>query len=94
MPLSKPSSIIHVEDGSPEKSLETTPSLEEQYMESGLNRDDAHFLANFPEKKRNKCVRKVIPTICLIYKSGITLVGLDRLASLPYVRLSIPCQLY
>lgn len=58
MPNSKPSSVIHVEDASPEKNLEAGPSLE-TYMESGLSRDDAYFLANFTDEKRNKCVRKV-----------------------------------
>ncbi|KAJ6184196.1 hypothetical protein N7519_005497 [Penicillium mononematosum] len=64
MPTSKPSSVIHVEDAFPEKCLEAAPSLEQTYMESGLSRDDAHFLANFPEEKRNKCIRKIDWRLC------------------------------
>lgn len=58
MSTSKPSSVIHVEDTSPEKNLEAASTLE-TYIESGLSRDDAYFLANFTDEKRNKCVRKV-----------------------------------
>jgi hypothetical protein len=95
MPTSKPSSIIHVEDAFPEKGLEAAPSLEQTYMESELSRDDAYFLANFPEEKRNKCIRKVSWIMCLICdSSGITLVSIDRLASLPHAGVSLPCLLY
>lgn len=65
MSTSKPSSVIHVEDTSPEKNLEAASSLE-TYMESGLSRDDAYFLASFTDEKRKKCVRKVSHTMCLI----------------------------
>ncbi|KAJ5409435.1 uncharacterized protein N7487_003794 [Penicillium crustosum] len=47
----------------PEKNLEAGPSLE-TYMESGLSRDDAYFLANFTDEKRNKCVRKIDWRLC------------------------------
>lgn len=59
MPSSKPSSVLYVEDASPEKCLEAAPSLEQVYMESGLSQDDAYFLANFSDAKRKKCIRKV-----------------------------------
>ncbi|CAG8903779.1 unnamed protein product [Penicillium egyptiacum] len=64
MPNSKPSSVIHVEDVFPEKSLEAAPSLEHTYMDSGLSRDDAYFLANFSNEKRNKCIWKIDWRLC------------------------------
>lgn len=59
MTSAKPESPIEVEDASNEKNLEAVPSLEESYMESGLSREDALFLANFSDERRKKCVRKV-----------------------------------
>jgi hypothetical protein len=59
MPSHKPTSPIEVEDASNEKSLEAAPDLEEIYMESGLSREDAVFLATFSDERRTKCVRKV-----------------------------------
>ncbi|OJJ55945.1 hypothetical protein ASPSYDRAFT_80621 [Aspergillus sydowii CBS 593.65] len=64
MPTSKPSSVHYVEDAPPEKCLEAAPSLEQTYMESGLNQDDAYFLANFPDEKKKKCVRKIDWRLC------------------------------
>ncbi|KAL4933251.1 major facilitator superfamily domain-containing protein [Aspergillus undulatus] len=60
----KRSSVISMEDGSSEKHLETVPSLEQRYIESGLSRDDACFLANFPDERRRQCVRKIDWRLC------------------------------
>lgn len=57
------SSLAGVENSPPEKSLEDAPSLEQTYIESGLSREDAAFLASFPDTLRTKCIRKV--SICL-----------------------------
>jgi hypothetical protein len=59
MSVFKRSSVVHMEHASAEKHLEDAPSLEQTYMESGLSRDDAYFLASFTEEQRRKCVRKV-----------------------------------
>lgn len=59
MSPAKPASPVEVEDASKEKSLEAAPSLEESYVESGLSREDALFLASFSDERRKKCVRKV-----------------------------------
>lgn len=91
MPSSKPSSVLYVEDAPPEKCLEAAPSLEQVYLESGLNEDDAHFLANFPDEKRKKCVRKVRPDTWIErVESNLS----DRLASLPSVGVPVSCVLY
>lgn len=93
MPSSKPSSVIHVEDASSEKTLEAAPSLEQTYIESGLSRDDAYILANFPDAKRKKCVRKVSEALYRgIARHNVWVV--DRLASLSAVGLSLPHLLY
>ena len=59
MPRSKPFNLNEVESFSPEKNLEAAPSLEQTYMEAGLSREDASFLADFSDERRKKCVRKV-----------------------------------
>ncbi|BCS29278.1 uncharacterized protein APUU_70848A [Aspergillus puulaauensis] len=64
MSPAKPASPIEVEDASKEKSLEAAPSLEESYMESGLSREDALFLASFSDERRKKCVRKIDWRLC------------------------------
>lgn len=71
MPSAKLESPIEVEDASNEKSLEAAPSLEESYMESGLSREDATFLANFSDERRKKCVRKVSKCCCLMSSTSI-----------------------
>ena len=93
MPTSKPSSVHYVEDAPPEKFLEAAPSLEQTYMESGLNQDDAYFLANFPDEKKKKCVRKV--GLHLIFGwSELRVTCADRLASVPSVGVPLSCVLY
>ncbi|CEL10180.1 hypothetical protein ASPCAL13305 [Aspergillus calidoustus] len=64
MSVFKRSSVVHMEHASAEKHLEDAPSLEQTYMESGLSRDDAYFLANFSEEQRRKCVRKIDWRLC------------------------------
>lgn len=59
MPPADPVSQTCLDDSSPEKSLEAAPRLEQTYMESGLSREDAVFLASFPEDMRKRCIRKV-----------------------------------
>ncbi|KAL5342017.1 major facilitator superfamily domain-containing protein [Aspergillus crustosus] len=71
MTATKPPAAMEIEYASAEKHLEAAPSLEQTYMESGLSRDDAYFLANFSEESRRKCVSKIdwrlCPVLMLLY---------------------------
>lgn len=67
MSSKNPSNVTGVDNSPPEKILEDAPSLEQTYMESGLSREDAAFLASFPDNLRTKCIRKVNTFLHLIY---------------------------
>lgn len=69
---SKPSSVRELENPVDEKNLEAATSLEQTYLEAGLSPDDAHFLANFSDEKRKKCVRKVSTPIAMIFCPYLT----------------------
>lgn len=76
MSSAKLSSQTGVDGSSPEKNVEAAPSLEQTYMEGGLGREDAVFLASFPEDMRTKCIRKVSKSLQSICNpSNITYVG-------------------
>ncbi|OJJ07628.1 hypothetical protein ASPVEDRAFT_142077 [Aspergillus versicolor CBS 583.65] len=71
MSSKNPSNLTRVDNCPPEKILEDAASLEQTYMESGLSREDAAFLASFPDNLRTKCIRKIdwrlCPVLMLLY---------------------------
>ncbi|OQE36783.1 hypothetical protein PENCOP_c011G00621 [Penicillium coprophilum] len=66
MSSSKPSSVREVESSFHDKTLEATPDIQQEYIEAGLNIEDAYFLANFSDERKTRCVRKVDWRLCSV----------------------------